>query len=415
MNPVIETTPTHNSFRLRVVLPLVFGVLLPLHCFGWLTEAIWNRGGLEWDVAVVKWIHQYDSAGLDKVVIALTQTGDITIVILFAVVGAIALLVTQRKRDERFLARSIVGAAVIVYLAKAAFYRVRSPLWESLPPESELGSPSVHAMGSFALALTLSAIAWPTRWRWPVMFAGSFYAVSIALSRLYLGVHQASDVMATWALALAWVSGLSVLQSAALSYKKKLALLGLSLLASLVAILAGYISSDLRHDNLRVLVTGQAYRSGQMNDRELTQAIERYNIKSILNLRGENLAKPWHQAEIATTAKLNVTYYDRSLSSGKELSLEEMDDLIALLCQAPKPVLIHCLGGADRSGLVSALYLFALEGRSSDKAVRELSIWNGHVPLIRPKVTAMDNSFWRYASNRLARTNLIVQPKPLSP
>jgi protein tyrosine/serine phosphatase len=110
-----------------------------------------------------------------------------------------------------------------------------------------------------------------------------------------------------------------------------------------------------------------------------------------------------------------VIYSDRSLGSGKELSLEEMDDLISLLRQAPKPVLIHCLGGADRSGLVSALYLFAIEGRSPGEAAKELSIWTGHVPLIRPKVTAMDNSFWRYVSNHIARANLNLQLKPLSP
>ena len=169
--------------------------------------------------------------------------------------------------------------------------------------------------------------------------------------------------------------------------------------AGLILALAGYISSDLIHDNLRVVAAGQAYRSGQMDAEEFTSVIEHYGIKSILNLRGENPTTSWHQAEIATAAKLNVVHYDRSLGSGRQMTLEQMDDLVNLLRQAPKPILIHCNGGADRSGLVSALYDFAIKGEKPADAEKELSIWNGHVRLIRPKVIAMDNSFWRYVTN----------------
>jgi protein tyrosine/serine phosphatase len=265
-------------------------------------------------------------------------------------------------------------------------------------------------MGTFVLSLALALIAWPTRWRWPVIFVGSLYAVSVALSRVYFGAHQTSDVLAAWTLALAWVSGLSVLRGADLAHKKKWVPLVSGILASFVAVLAGYISSDLKHDNLRVVVVREAYRSGQMNAGQLARTVEHYGIKSILNLRGENPTTSWHQAEIATAAKLNVIHYDRSLSSGQELSLEQMDDLVAVLRQAPKPVLIHCRGGADRSGLVSALYCFAIEGQKPGEADRELSIWYGHAPLIRPKVAAMDNSFWHYVSNHVSRTELDLQP-----
>jgi protein tyrosine phosphatase (PTP) superfamily phosphohydrolase (DUF442 family) len=268
-------------------------------------------------------------------------------------------------------------------------------------------------MGTFVLSLALVLIAWPTRWRWPVIFLGSLYTVSVALSRVYLGAHQTSDVLAAWTLSLAWVSGLSMLRGTPLgdlSRKKKCVLLGSGMLASLVAVLAGYICGDLEHANLRTLVPGQAYRAAQMNTGDLARTVDHYSIKSVLNLRGEKLTAGWHQAEVATAAKLNVIHYDRSLFSGEELSLEQMDDLVALLRQAPKPVLIHCLGGADRSGLASALYLFALEGRSPGEADKELSFWNGHVPLIRPKVKAMDRSFWHYISNRVSRAERSLQP-----
>jgi protein tyrosine/serine phosphatase len=189
----------------------------------------------------------------------------------------------------------------------------------------------------------------------------------------------------------------------------------LTALAVLIGVLLAYTGYTIYEANFHTIVVGEAYRSGQMNASELAQTIQKYGIKSILNLRGENLTTDWHQAEIATSAKLNVVHYDRSLGSGTPLTLEQMDELVALLRQSPKPVLIHCYGGADRSGLVSALYCFAIEGQKPEEADRQLSIWDGHVPLIRPKVIAMDASFWRYVSNHTAQAELNPQPAPVSP
>jgi protein tyrosine/serine phosphatase len=197
-------------------------------------------------------------------------------------------------------------------------------------------------------------------------------------------------------------------------FKRLLKWSGLTMLPLVLAV-GGYVLYLLVTGNFHAVVPGQVYRSSQMSASELTQTIQKYGIKSILNLRGENPTTSWHKMEIATAEKLNVTHYDRSLGSGTPLTLEQMDELVTLLRQAPKPILIHCFGGADRSGLVSALYCFAIEGQTPAVADQELSIWYGHVPLIRPKVTAMDNSFWLYASNHAAHAELNLQSKLISP
>jgi protein tyrosine/serine phosphatase len=190
--------------------------------------------------------------------------------------------------------------------------------------------------------------------------------------------------------------------------------IGLALLLVVVS-LSSYALYTIEQNNLHTVAPGQVYRSAQMNGDDLTRCVNKYGIKSILNLRGENPTTSWHQTEIATSAKLNVVHYDRSLGSGEQLTFEQMDDLVTLLRQSPKPILIHCYGGADRSGLVSALYCFAIEGEKPEEADRQLSVWYGHVPLIRPKVTAMDDSFWRYVSGHAAHAELNLQPKPISP
>ncbi len=179
-------------------------------------------------------------------------------------------------------------------------------------------------------------------------------------------------------------------------------------------IYAGYTLYDA---NFHVVVNGEAYRSGQMSAAQFTHAIQTYGIKSILNLRGENPGTAWRQAEIQTAAKWHVVHYDFGFGSGDELTLAKMDKLVALLRDAPKPVLIHCLGGADRSGLAAALFCYAIAGENPGQAHRQLTFWDGHVPLIRPKVTAMDDSFWRYVGHHVTRaasdkstTNTAIQP-----
>jgi protein tyrosine/serine phosphatase len=160
---------------------------------------------------------------------------------------------------------------------------------------------------------------------------------------------------------------------------------------------AGYAFYTVENNNFHVVAPGRAYRAAQMTGSELARCIQKYQIKSILNLRGENHLTSWYQGEVAVAARMAVIHYDERLASGNELTVKQMTDLIGLLRRAPKPILIHCEAGADRTGLISALYCLVLEGKSAGESSQQLSIWYGHAPLIRPAVSAMDRSFIGYA------------------
>ncbi len=105
-------------------------------------------------------------------------------------------------------------------------------------------------------------------------------------------------------------------------------------------------------------------------------------------------------AETNASQQLGVEHFDFSLLAGRELQDEEMDQILATMARAPKPILIHCKSGSDRTGLVGALYLYSLEGKSPRASARELSVFCGHVPYLFWRDTiAMDRSFWRYVEN----------------
>ena len=151
--------------------------------------------------------------------------------------------------------------------------------------------------------------------------------------------------------------------------------------------------------NLHEVAPGKFYRSAQMTGKEFRAVIDQMGIRSIINLRGVN-DTAWYRVETNTTFETGVKHYDFPLSASQEVSVEEMEQIVKVLHDAPKPMLIHCKNGADRTGLVSALYEYTQEGQPPEKAYDQLTIRCFHFPhLFWYDTIAMDHSFWRYVNS----------------
>lgn len=109
-------------------------------------------------------------------------------------------------RRATIIAVSVIGATIINQILKAVFERPRPDLWEQLVHESSYSFPSGHAMASAALGFAIIACLWRSRWRWYGVGAGVLYIVFVGFSRLYLGVHYPTDIIAGWAVSGAWVA-----------------------------------------------------------------------------------------------------------------------------------------------------------------------------------------------------------------
>ena len=97
---------------------------------------------------------------------------------------------------------------------------------------------------------------------------------------------------------------------------------------------------------------------------------------------------------------LGVAHYDYALSSHRFVTRQQIGQVLGIVRDAPKPLLVHCKAGADRTGLVSALYRFVREGESADQADRELSLVYGHFPYLTSRSKAMDDSFWAFVGTQ---------------
>ena len=101
-------------------------------------------------------------------------------------------------------------------------------------------------------------------------------------------------------------------------------------------------------------------------------------IKTIINLRGPRDDGGW-QLEAEACRKAGITLFDFTARSRAAPSKAMIHDAKSLFAEIKKPVLMHCKSGADRAGLMSALYLLILENQPANIAMRQLAWKYGHI------------------------------------
>lgn len=133
---------------------------------------------------------------------------------------------------------------------------------------------------------------------------------------------------------------------------------------------AGYLRLS---GNFHSVEDGVLYRSGQLSGMQLHDRITANGIRTVINFRGNNAGRPWYDAEMNVSAATGVRHIDFPISAG-----------------------------ADRSGLASALYTFAVAKRPAVEAAAQLSFRYGHFPWLGSRTAAMDRTFDRVVERRTA-------------
>jgi protein tyrosine/serine phosphatase len=160
-----------------------------------------------------------------------------------------------------------------------------------------------------------------------------------------------------------------------------------------LVVAGGFYAHMLWTTNFHPVIDGELYRSSQPSATNIAEFQKRYGIKTIINLRGGNSGHRWYDSEVAEAKELNIGHIDFHMSSARELTQAQAAQLVEIMRDAPKPILIHCQAGADRTGLASALYLAAIAKTNEVTAEGQMSIIYGHLPFSFTRAYAMDRTF----------------------
>ncbi len=157
--------------------------------------------------------------------------------------------------------------------------------------------------------------------------------------------------------------------------------LALGTAVGLTAALAVEAATIYGGRNWHALVPGRAYRSAQLTPSQLRDAVERYGIRTVINLRGCSPGLDWYTDESRATHDLDISQEDITLSANRLPPPAEIRRLVEVLDGTEYPVLLHCRQGVDRTGLASAVVLLLRADVTLAEARRQLSLRYGHVPL----------------------------------
>ncbi len=154
-------------------------------------------------------------AFLKTAMIDLTAMGSETILTLTTLAAVAFLLLRKRGRQALLLAVAVGGGAIISGILKGQFARPRPDIVPHLVPVSSGSFPSGHAMNSAIVYLTIAVLVArsykESRTRLFIVGLAAIMTFTIGVSRVYLGVHWPSDVIAGWLVGGGWALAMGLL------------------------------------------------------------------------------------------------------------------------------------------------------------------------------------------------------------
>ena len=165
---------------------------------------------LAFDRAAMKWMEANRIAILDNFLLDVTALGTGLVVIILVGVAALFLALTKHRYSALLLVVATAGGQLLSTVLKMVYDRPRPDMVDHLTHTMSSSFPSGHAMsgvivyGTVAyLAARLQKKAWE---RWLTMLVAVVIILAIAASRVYLGVHYPSDVLAGTIIGAAWAA-----------------------------------------------------------------------------------------------------------------------------------------------------------------------------------------------------------------
>jgi undecaprenyl-diphosphatase len=211
--PEPEQSPAPSPLMEAGMVASLAAAALSLFLFAWIAEEMAEGATTRFDLGVRAWVHQFASPAVTRFMTAISLLG-YNVLVMELIVALAVFLYLGWKHAAGWLATSMAGALVLEFALKQAFHRPRPQIFFGAAPHS-YSFPSGHALCSFCFYAVLAGLI-AARARSPLLrigvgVAAATLVVAIGLSRVYLGMHYPSDVLAGYLAAAIWVTTLLVL------------------------------------------------------------------------------------------------------------------------------------------------------------------------------------------------------------
>jgi protein tyrosine/serine phosphatase len=135
--------------------------------------------------------------------------------------------------------------------------------------------------------------------------------------------------------------------------------------------------------NFHTVVANEVYRSGNPSQAQLGNWHARYGIKTVVDLRGDgvNCSYPDEQRAVDRSG-MHLEYVP--LLASRLPSVAALVKLVNIIEESPRPILLHCEGGADRTGLASFIAAMAVGGQCYRQAEEQFSARYLHLETDKP-------------------------------
>jgi membrane protein DedA with SNARE-associated domain/membrane-associated phospholipid phosphatase len=186
--------------------------LVALWLFASVTEDVVNHDSLtRFDVALTTWIRAHTTPLGDRIFTFVSMIGSPVAMAIVGAGGAIIIAVRRQWFALGAWVAAFVGAGALTFVLKMIIQRPRPIGAEAFLRGETFSFPSGHALGSlvgYGMLAWVIGSKWieTARGRWWLVVATAVLVITIGISRLYLGVHYFSDVVAGYAVGVLWLS-----------------------------------------------------------------------------------------------------------------------------------------------------------------------------------------------------------------
>ncbi len=178
-----------------------------LWSFAVVADEVLEKETTTFDTTVLLTLQKLHTPLLDQIMLGFTFIGDPTILLVATLSICFGLILQQQRVEAVILAIAGIGAIGLNFLLKDLFARTRPELWQQMIDVRYYSFPSGHAMIS-AVVYGLIGYFLATRFKgqsgWIISLT-ALLVVIIGFSRLYLGVHWPTDIIAGYAAGLIWL------------------------------------------------------------------------------------------------------------------------------------------------------------------------------------------------------------------